>query len=166
MGDDLSLPERESVRTPMQWSAGSNGGFSTAPAEKLWRPVNSRGPFGYRKVNVAGQRHDPASLLNWMERMISTRKECPEFGVGSWTVLDVGDQAVFGLRSTGPRGSVVAVHNLTDEAQKVRLGLAEEETRALTQVFSEHDGEDHSRSDAFELPPFGYRWFRIAGPTG
>ena len=57
MGDDLSLPERDSVRTPMQWSEGPNGGFSTAKAEDVHRPVIADGEFGYPN----GQRHRPAA---------------------------------------------------------------------------------------------------------
>src|SRR5207249_1409549 len=68
MGDDLSLPERESIRTPMQWSAESNGGFSTAAPHTLVRPVISEGEYRYQRVNVAEQRLDFNSLLNWTER--------------------------------------------------------------------------------------------------
>jgi maltose alpha-D-glucosyltransferase / alpha-amylase len=63
MGDDLSLPERECARTPMQWTERAHGGFSRA--EKVVRPVIDDDEYGYRKVNVADQRRDPDSLLNW-----------------------------------------------------------------------------------------------------
>ena len=77
MGEDLSLPGREAIRTPMQWSYQPNGGFSTADPEKLVRPVIDKGEFGYEKVNVTAQRHDPRSLLAWFERMIRTLREAP-----------------------------------------------------------------------------------------
>src|ERR1700753_2936589 len=64
MGDDLELPERECARTPMQWSPERQGGFSTCV--RPVRPVISKGPYGYEHVNVAEQRRDPNSLLNWM----------------------------------------------------------------------------------------------------
>ncbi|MDQ4006242.1 MAG: alpha-amylase family protein, partial [Actinomycetota bacterium] len=88
MGDDLSLPEREPVRTPMQWSKGKNGGFSTAEASHLAAPVIGEGEFGYQQVNEADQRQDPGSLLTWMESLVQARKEMPEFGTGSYEVLD------------------------------------------------------------------------------
>ena len=66
MGDDQALPERQAVRTPMQWHADLHGGFSTA--EKTVLPAVREGPFGYHRVNVAEQRRDPGSLLNCTER--------------------------------------------------------------------------------------------------
>jgi len=164
MGDDLSLPEREPVRTPMQWTPDRNAGFSSAPRDKLWRPVVSRGPFGHRRVNVADQRRDPRSQLNWMERMISMRKECPEFGVSSWQAVETGTDGVFALRYEAMGGVVVVTHNLTGERQPVKLGLRAEEHQALSQLFCDEDSEDLSSSENFELAPYGYRWFRIGEP--
>jgi maltose alpha-D-glucosyltransferase/alpha-amylase len=75
MGDDLRLPERNCARTPMQWSTEPEAGFTKAAKPVL--PVISDGAYGYQHVNVAAQRYDPNSLLNWMERMIRMRKEIP-----------------------------------------------------------------------------------------
>src|SRR5690242_14314081 len=86
MGDDLSLPERNAARTPMQWSTEPQAGFSKKKRTIL--PVISEGPYGYEKVNVADQRRDPESMLNWTERIIRRRKECPEIGWGNFTILD------------------------------------------------------------------------------
>src|ERR671913_1725629 len=72
MGDDLSLPERNSVRTPMQWADEENAGFSKADADRLVRPVVSEGPFSYRAVNVAMQRAQPGSLMDELQRLIRT----------------------------------------------------------------------------------------------
>ena len=63
MGEDLSLPGREAIRTPMQWDDGPNAGFSKARPGDLVRPVITRGPFGSRRVNVRAQQRDPNSLL-------------------------------------------------------------------------------------------------------
>lgn len=52
MGEDLSLPGRQAIRTPMQWSFKENAGFSTAPPDKLVRPVIDKGEYGYQTVNV------------------------------------------------------------------------------------------------------------------
>lgn len=76
MGDNLRLPERECARTPMQWTSDPHGGFSRA--RRVVRPAIADEEFGFQKVNVADQRRDPHSLLNWTERMIRTRRECPE----------------------------------------------------------------------------------------
>jgi maltose alpha-D-glucosyltransferase/alpha-amylase len=76
MGDDLALDERDCARTPMQWTSERHGGFSRAA--RTVRPCIDDDRFGYRRVNVSEQRRDPQSLLNWTERRIRMRKECPE----------------------------------------------------------------------------------------
>ena len=85
MGDDLSLPERGCARTPMQWSTEPHGGFTKNPKPHI--PVISGGAYGYEHVNVAEQRRDTDSLMNWMERIIRMRKEVPEIGWGDFVVL-------------------------------------------------------------------------------
>src|SRR4029077_9062703 len=80
MGEDLSLDGRESIRTPMQWDATPNGGFSTAAPEALFRPVAMNGRFGAKKVNVRAQQQDANSLLRWFENLIYTLRNAPEIG--------------------------------------------------------------------------------------
>jgi maltose alpha-D-glucosyltransferase/alpha-amylase len=85
MGENLGIPGRLSVRSPMQWSPERHGGFSTADdPEFLRRPV-TEGAFGPEQVNVAAQRRDLDSLLSWFERLIRRRRECPEISFGSFT---------------------------------------------------------------------------------
>jgi maltose alpha-D-glucosyltransferase / alpha-amylase len=109
MGDDQALPERQAVRTPMQWTADPHGGFSTA--EKTVLPAVSEGPFGYHRVNVAEQRRAPGSLLNCTERLIRQRKECPEFGWGDAQIVRTGSPHVLAVITTWRHNAVVAVHN-------------------------------------------------------
>ena len=99
MGDDLALKERLTVRTPMQWSDEPQGGFSTA--EKTVLPVIDTGVYAFGNVNVAVQRRDPDSLLNWTERLIRMRKECPEIGWGSCKVLHTGSPTSSRFATTG-----------------------------------------------------------------
>src|SRR3984885_4372635 len=96
MGDDLSLPERDCARTPMQWSTEPHGGFTKSSTPVM--PVISNGPYGFEQVNVAQQRRDPNSQLNWIERIIRMRKEVPEIGWGTFTVLPSGAPEVLILR--------------------------------------------------------------------
>src|SRR6266498_2623849 len=113
MGDDLSLKGRDSIRTPMQWSFLPNGGFSTAEPDRLVRPVISTGEYGYQKVNVASQRHDPNSLLSWFERMIRTLREAPEVGDGKFANVDIPvPHGVLVHRADGVTGTMLFVHNL------------------------------------------------------
>src|SRR5947209_1308644 len=98
MGDDLRLPERNCARTPMQWSTEKNAGFTTSDKPVL--PVISDGPYGYEHLNVAEQRRNPDSLMNWMERMIRMRKEAPEIGWGEFAFLRAGTNEVLAMRYT------------------------------------------------------------------
>src|SRR5690606_32237540 len=92
MWDDLSLPERECARTAMQWSGDEYGGFSTSSRRVV--PIVDDERHGFRQVNVADQRRDPDSLLNWTERRIRARKELPEIAWGEPTVLATGAPSV------------------------------------------------------------------------
>ena len=95
MGEDLSLPGRLAVRSPMQWSPRHASRFSTAG--KLSRPARAEAPFGYRTVNVLDQRHQPGSLHSWVAHAVRVRRECPELGWGRWRALDVGDLRVLAI---------------------------------------------------------------------
>ncbi len=162
MGDDLSLEGRMAVRTPMQWSSDDNAGFSTAARGDLIRPVVTGGRFGYENVNVADQRRDPESLLNWMERALRVRKQCPELGWGRWEVLDTSAPSVLAHRCDWLDGSVIAVHNFSGDPVKVRLDLgAGHGLEGLADLFGDADYDRLDRHDpTFEIPAYGYRWVR------
>ena len=87
LGEDLRVDGRMAVRVPMQWSDEANGGFSSAAKKELVRPL-AGGDFGAENVNVAAQRREPGSLLNWMERLIRRRRETPEIGWGTATLIE------------------------------------------------------------------------------
>ncbi|MBW4693274.1 MAG: alpha-amylase family protein [Lyngbya sp. HA4199-MV5] len=163
MGDDLSLEERNPFRTPMQWTGEPNGGFSKAPADKLIRPVIDDEQFGYHHLNVIAQRRDPASLLNWMERAIRMRKECPEFGWGDWQIIDTGEPTIFAHRCQWRDGVVVAVHNLSSKPCTVTLQLKDDDSKHLIELLEDQSYdllEDASRE--VHLEGYGYRWFRVS----
>src|SRR5580692_10846508 len=140
MGDDLSLPERNCARTPMQWSDEAHGGFTKAETPVL--PVISGGPYGYQHVNVAQQRRDPDSMLNWTERVLRMRKEIPEIGWGDFSFVSADTPEVLVMRYTWRNNSVLCVHNLSDEPREIRFSiLAEEEKCILANLLS----DDHSQ---------------------
>ena len=116
MGDDLSLPERDAIRTPMQWTDGATAGFSTADHVQLVRPVISDGPYGCEQVSVNRQRADPDSLLTWFEHTLHTLRECPEVGENACQVLESGDPAVLAHMFSGASGAVLFLHNLDERA--------------------------------------------------
>ncbi|WP_428028922.1 alpha-amylase family protein [Ancylobacter sp.] len=164
MGDDLGLPERYCARTPMQWSNEDQGGFSAA--DETYLPVISEGAFGFPEVNVADQRRDPQSFLNWMERMIRTRQETQEIGWGDFEVVDVGNDAVLCLRYEWRNNVAVFLHNFQGEGMSVRFKLTppEGEPNRLVNLLSDnHSDADAKGRHAITLEPYGYRWFRMGG---
>jgi maltose alpha-D-glucosyltransferase / alpha-amylase len=159
MGDDLRLEERQAVRTPMQWSTESHGGFSKAAKTIL--PVIEKGPWGYQSVNAAEQRRDPESMLNWTERIIRMRKEVPEIGWGDFRILATGQRSVLGVRYEWRNNAVVVLHNLGDEPVEVTVHVEEDK---LINLFTEaHSERKGSAPHRIELEPYGYRWYRAGG---
>ncbi len=162
MGDDLHLPERNSVRTPMQWSDEPQAGFSIC--KKTVLPVISKGPYSYERVNVEGQRRDINSLLNCTERMIRLRKECPEIGWGTYRVLNTGDSCVLGIRYDWRNNGIIALHNFNKSPRTITLQAGGENDALLVNLFT----TEHSRARSDEkhkiiLEGFGYRWYRVGG---
>src|SRR3989442_7288009 len=88
MGEELTLPERLPVRTPMQWSDGPGAGFSTAPAERFVRPLVLDERFGPARVNVDAQQQDRASLLNAVKTLIAASPRTATPGCGSRVPFD------------------------------------------------------------------------------
>jgi maltose alpha-D-glucosyltransferase/alpha-amylase len=162
MGDDLALGGRTSVRTAMQWSDESNGGFSAAPRNRLVRPVTSGGDFGYERINMASQQRDPASLLNWMEKAIRIRKACSEFGFGKLSIVESGDAAVFAHCSEWQGQVVAAVHNLSDTMREVSLDLSSfGENHVVDLLGDRESGPSDGGRLCVKLEGYGYRWFRV-----
>ncbi|CAN5865526.1 alpha-amylase family protein [soil metagenome] len=159
MGDELSLEGRMAVRTPMQWSGAANGGFSSATEDDLVRPMVSDEQFSPDQVNVMDQRRDRRSLLNWMERALRTRKQCPELGWGHPEVLDAGDPALFVTRIEWEQRTMFAVHNLATSDREVSIAQFEEYA-SLTEVFSDGEYKPLDEATSFTIGGSGYRWIR------
>ena len=147
----------------MQWSTEPQAGFTRSDHPVL--PVISEGPFGFQHVNVADQRRDPNSLLNWMERMIRMRKEIPEIGWGDFSFLPAGTPKVLAMHYTWQKKAVLCVHNLNAEPREIRLSLpAEGKQCVLTNLLSnDHSEPDPDGCHFILLEPYGYRWFRVCG---
>lgn len=164
MGDDLSLPERECCRTPMQWSTEPHGGFTKS--DKPIMPVIAHGPYGYEHVNAAFQRRDPNSMLNWIERIIRMRKEVPEVGWGDFEALNVGNDAVLALRYDWRNNSVLFLHNFAAEPIEVefKTGLADQRGARLVNLLGdEHSEAKKNGKHCVCLESYGYRWYRVGG---
>jgi maltose alpha-D-glucosyltransferase / alpha-amylase len=165
MGEDLSLPERTAIRTPMQWSSTANGGFSTAPAEDLTVPMVQDETFGYAAVNVTDQRRDRDSLLVWFERMLHTLRECPEVGTGRHTAMTVGPAHVLVHQVTHGSGALLLLHNLGRTPARVDVRTQVELDGPVLELFGDQDYGEPDLA-ALELAPYGYRWIRLRGGAG
>jgi maltose alpha-D-glucosyltransferase/alpha-amylase len=164
MGDDLSLPERNCARTPMQWSTEPNAGFTKSAKPIL--PVISEGAYSFQHVNVAAQRRDANSLLNWMERMIRMRKEVPEIGWGDFSFVATRTPQVLAMRYDWRNNSVLCMHNLGADPKEVRIPVSAdgEASSTLVNLLSEdHSYPEKNGRHRILLEPYGYRWFRIGG---
>jgi maltose alpha-D-glucosyltransferase/alpha-amylase len=164
MGDNLKLPERNCARTPMQWSTEPNAGFTKS--EKPVLPVISSGPYGFEHVNVAAQRRDPNSLLNWMERIIRMRKEVPEIGWGDFSFISTPATEALIMRYDWRNNAVLCVHNLSSVPREVRFSVkgGSQQACVLVNLLSDNhsqpeDGDKHR----ILLEPYGYRRYRVCG---
>jgi maltose alpha-D-glucosyltransferase/alpha-amylase len=160
MGDDLQLPERNCARTPMQWSTLPQAGFSSAARTAL--PVISDGPFRFGRVNAADQRRDPQSLLNWTERTIRMRKECPEIGWGDYSVLATQPE-VLALRYEWRNNAMVIVHNVSGKPAIVRLSARDVGDDLLVSLLTHDHSSARKGRHEIELDPYAYRWYRVGG---
>jgi maltose alpha-D-glucosyltransferase/alpha-amylase len=162
MGDEIWLDDRDGVRTPMQWSAEANAGFSKADAETLYcQPIDDK-VYGFRKVNVEAQQADRGSLYHRMRQMIATRKAYGALAQGEVRFLDADNQAMLAfLRSDGEE-TILALHNLSPDEVEFELDLAGYAGAGPTDLL---DGEQLAPVDEgpyrLALGRYGYRWLRL-----
>jgi maltose alpha-D-glucosyltransferase/alpha-amylase len=162
MGDNLSLAERECARTPMQWTSDKHGGFSTA--QRTVRPVNSDAVYGYQRVNVEAQRRDPHSLLNWLERKIRMRRECPEISWGDWRIIDAGAPGVLVMRYDFSGQTLLILHNLTARSRVAHINPSAVDCQCLIDLLWTNDSTaDANGRHSIQLEPYAYRWYRASG---
>jgi len=163
MGDNIYLGDRNGVRTPMQWSPDRNAGFSRADPQRLFLPPIMDAIYGYEAVNVEAQSRDPASLLNWMKRMLATRKTSQAFGRGSLEFLRPGNRKILSYLRQYKDEAILCIANLSRTAQPVELDLKRFKGRVPVEMLGRTTfppiGE---RFYLFTLPAYGFYWFRLA----
>lgn len=168
MGDDLALPGRSPVRTPMQWSPLPNAGFSTCAPERLVRPLIEDGPFGYQQVNVLSQAREAGSLLNWFRRALAARREAPELAWGDLSFQDSGEPEVLVFTRCWQGHTLLLLHNLAGQAQQITIDLtpiAREPLQELLRDAPYDAAADDPAAGRFALHPYGHRWFRFGRPA-
>jgi maltose alpha-D-glucosyltransferase/alpha-amylase len=125
MGDNVYLGDRDSVRTPMQWSADRNAGFSEANPQRLYLPTIIDPEYSYESVNVDAQLDNPDSLLWWVRRLIALRRRNPVFAHGTIELLSPDNHRVLAFLRRHEGRQVLVVANLSRYAQYVELDLHE-----------------------------------------
>jgi maltose alpha-D-glucosyltransferase/alpha-amylase len=163
MGENLSLTERMAVRTPMQWRDAPHGGFSAAAPEDLVRPVLRDGEHGYKRANVESQRDAAGSLMDSIQRLVRTRRACPEIGWGECTVLESGHPAVLALSCRWRGGEVVTVHNFGNRPVRLRLGSVDPEATLRPLMASVAARAARRANEPIALDGYAYAWFRVDG---
>jgi maltose alpha-D-glucosyltransferase/alpha-amylase len=124
MGDNIYLGDRDGVRTPMQWNADRNAGFSTADPQQLYLPAILDPVYGYQAINVEAQMRSTSSLLNWTRRMLGVRRQHPVFGMGSYDELGSSNPSVLAFVREFGDDRVLCVNNLSRFPQPVELDLS------------------------------------------
>jgi maltose alpha-D-glucosyltransferase/alpha-amylase len=162
MGDNIYLGDRDGVRTPMQWSADRNAGFSRADFARLYFPVIMDPVYGYQAVNVEAQQRYSTSFLNWVREMILLRKRHPVFGRGALNFIKPDNRKVFAFARSYLDETVLCVFNLSQFAQPVELDLREYEGCTPVEMLGEAKFPSIS-SDPYQLAlaPRGFYWFLL-----
>lgn len=164
MGEDLDLPEREAVRTAMQWSGRKNGGFSSASANELAVRTIPDGAYGYKKVNVADQQDDSKSLLNHIKHLAQLRIQYHELGTERCEFIETGNDAVLAHRFGAAQGGVLMLHNLSGKPQALDFAIDTARYGHPEVVLGEGVFNLEAGRLEVELEPYGVRWIAATTP--
>lgn len=166
MGDNIYLGDRNSVRTPMQWSADRNAGFSRARRQQLYSPVIVDAEYHYEAVNVEAQQNNPHSLLWWTKRLIALRKRYKAFGRGTLEFLQPENRKVLVFIRRFENEQILVLANLSRFVQAVELDLSEFEGMTPVEVFGSNEFPSIGELPYFlTLGPHSFYWFSLEPAT-
>jgi maltose alpha-D-glucosyltransferase/alpha-amylase len=167
MGDNFYLGDRDGVRTPMQWSADRNAGFSTTDAYKLYLPVILDPSYHYESVNVDVQTKNTGSLLWWTKRVIAIRKKYNAFGRGSMSWLQSENPKILAFTRTHEDETILVIANLSRYTQPVELDLHQFEGFVPMEVFSKNKYPKVKTGTPyfFSLGPHDCQWLLLQHET-
>ncbi|HEY7723895.1 MAG TPA: maltose alpha-D-glucosyltransferase [Anaeromyxobacteraceae bacterium] len=164
MGDDVERPDRDGVRSPMQWTAGKNAGFSEAPSSALYSQPIADPVYAPGAVNVDAQRRDPSSLYQWMRRMIRLRRMFPVFGRGSLEFVPAGNRAVLAYVRRWEEDAILCVANMSSTPQPAELELTAFAGATPVEMLGVTPFPVIRDSPYFlSLPGYGFYWFELRG---
>ncbi len=163
MGDNYYLGDRDGVRTPMQWSADRNAGFSTALPQQLYLPTIQDPVHGFQAINVEAQQASPSSLLNWMKRMVAVRQRHQVFGRGEIELLYPANRKVLAyIRRLGDQ-AVLCVANLSRSAQAAEIDVSAYAGRVPVELTGQSPFPPVGALPyLLTLPAYGFYWFLLA----
>ena len=162
MGDNFYLGDRNGVRTPMQWSADKNAGFSRANPQRLYLPVVVDPQYHYEAVNVEVEQANPHSLLWWMRRVIALRKRHAAFSRGTIEFLQPENHRVLAfLRRFGDE-TLLVVANLSRFAQPAELDLSAFSGLTPVELFGRSPfPKIGATAWSLALGPHAFLWFSL-----
>jgi len=162
MGDNVYLGDRNSMRTPMQWSADRNAGFSSANRQRLFLPVIVDPEYHYETVNVETQLQSRHSLLRWVRRLIALRRAHRTFGRGDLRMLSPANRHVLAFIRHDADETLLVVANLSRFAQPVELDLATYAGRSPVELFGATPFPAIGGTPyPITLGPHGFYWFAL-----
>jgi maltose alpha-D-glucosyltransferase/alpha-amylase len=162
MGDNIYLGDRNGVRTPMQWSADRNAGFSRSNPQRLFLPPIIDPDFSYETVNVETQLNNPHSLLWWMKRLMALRKRFRAFGRGGLEFLHPANAKVLAFIRRHEDERILVVANLSRHAQFVELDLSEFREMVPVELFGQTDFPRVGELPyLLTLAPHAFYWFAL-----
>ncbi len=162
MGDNIYLGDRDGVRTPMQWSADRNAGFSRANPQQLYLPINIDPEYHYETVNVEAQGNNPHSLLWWMKRLIALRKRYKAFGRGTIEFLQPENRKVLTFIRRYGDEIILVIGNLSRFVQAVELDLSEFINLMPVEMFGRIDFPPIGELPYFiTMGPHSFYWFSL-----
>jgi maltose alpha-D-glucosyltransferase/alpha-amylase len=162
MGDNVYVGDRNGVRTPMQWSADRNAGFSRANPHKLYLPVIVESEYHYEALNVEAQRANPNSLWYAMKRLLATRKRFQALGKGSFELLHPENRKVLAFTRTYNEEHILVVANLSRFVQTVELDLSAFKGMMPVEIFGRTQFPRIGESPYFlSISPYAFYWFTL-----
>ncbi|HZM01872.1 MAG TPA: maltose alpha-D-glucosyltransferase [Candidatus Saccharimonadales bacterium] len=162
MGENIFLGDRNGVRTPMQWSADKNAGFSRANPQSLYLPINLDPENHYEAVNVEVQERNLNSLLWWMKRLISLRKQWSAFGLGTLEFLHPDNRKILAFIRRYEEECVLVVANLSRFVQPVELDLSAWANHTPVELFGRNEFPTVTHKPYFlTLGPHAFYWFSL-----
>ncbi len=165
MGDNIYLGDRDGVRTPMQWSIDRNAGFSKADPAKLYNPIIMDPVYGYQAINVEAQERNPASMLQFMKRLIALRRQYKAFGRGSMEFLHPVNRKILAYIRRHKREIILCVVNLSRFVQPVELDLREFKDMIPMEMFGRTEFPTIGELPYFiTLGPHAFYWFKLEPP--